>query len=246
MRSCQPVRPVARRSGGARHHRHTRGATSYTKIVPGQLRHQRLPRPRRAVRQSDRSRMPRADAERQAHGQWHVPRARSVPTTGTAQGPWRCGTGQPGATRFTAARVAGSTASACSAARRRRQSSNSPPILANPGSQSTIAGSAVDLAISASDADGNTLTFSAIGLPAGLSLDTGTGRITGAPDHGRRATPVGISVSDGTVSVERELLLDRHDPAAVHARSADAGHAENRRRAGDVYGDDAQRLERPL
>ena len=34
------------------------GATSYSKTCPVELRHQRLPRPRRAVRQPDRSRMP--------------------------------------------------------------------------------------------------------------------------------------------------------------------------------------------
>ena len=76
---------------------------------------------------------------------------------------------------------------------------NTPPNLANPGSQSTIAGSAVDLPISASDPDGNTLTFSAIGLPAGLSIDSGTGRITGAPRQAGNYA-VGLSVSDGTVS----------------------------------------------
>ena len=51
----------------------------------------------------------------------------------------------------------------------------------SPGSQSTTAGSSVSLQISASDsASGQTLTYSATGLPAGLSI-SGSGLISGAP-----------------------------------------------------------------
>ena len=36
----------------------------------------------------------------------------------------------------------------------------------------------VDLLISATDANGDTLTYSATGLPTGLSIDAATGRVT--------------------------------------------------------------------
>jgi hypothetical protein len=52
----------------------------------------------------------------------------------------------------------------------------------SPGNQSTTVGTAVSLQISASDsASGQTLTYSASGLPAGLSISSTTGLITGTP-----------------------------------------------------------------
>ncbi|WP_089106668.1 putative Ig domain-containing protein [Streptomyces hyaluromycini] len=49
----------------------------------------------------------------------------------------------------------------------------------NPGSQSTATGSSVSLQISASDSAGATLTYSASGLPTGLSISSSTGLISG-------------------------------------------------------------------
>jgi subtilase family serine protease len=52
----------------------------------------------------------------------------------------------------------------------------------NPGNQTTTAGTAVSLQINATDsASGQTLTYSATGLPAGLSINSSTGLITGTP-----------------------------------------------------------------
>ena len=45
---------------------------------------------------------------------------------------------------------------------------NNAPTITNPGSQTTDTGVSVNLGIVASDADGDTLTFSAGGLPVGL------------------------------------------------------------------------------
>jgi serine protease len=53
--------------------------------------------------------------------------------------------------------------------------------VSNPGNQTSTVGTAVSLQISASDsASGQTLTYSATGLPSGLSISS-TGRITGTP-----------------------------------------------------------------
>ncbi|MEW2618708.1 putative Ig domain-containing protein [Streptomyces sp. NPDC048106] len=49
----------------------------------------------------------------------------------------------------------------------------------NPGSQSTTTGSSVSLSIKASDSAGAALTYSASGLPTGLSINSSTGVISG-------------------------------------------------------------------
>ncbi|WP_030929049.1 S53 family peptidase [Streptomyces sp. NRRL S-646] len=49
----------------------------------------------------------------------------------------------------------------------------------NPGSQSTTTGGSVSLQISASDSAGATLTYSASGLPTGLSISSSSGLISG-------------------------------------------------------------------
>ncbi|HXC85406.1 MAG TPA: putative Ig domain-containing protein, partial [Trebonia sp.] len=52
----------------------------------------------------------------------------------------------------------------------------------NPGSQSGTVGTAASLQVQASDsASGQTLTYSASGLPAGLSINSSTGLISGTP-----------------------------------------------------------------
>jgi len=52
----------------------------------------------------------------------------------------------------------------------------------NPGSQTATVGTAASLQVSASDsASGQTLTYSATGLPAGLSINSSTGLISGTP-----------------------------------------------------------------
>ncbi|MCW2944800.1 MAG: neutral zinc metalloprotease, partial [Actinoallomurus sp.] len=52
----------------------------------------------------------------------------------------------------------------------------------NPGNQTSTVGTAVSLQIHASDsASGQTLTYSATGLPAGLSINTSSGLISGTP-----------------------------------------------------------------
>ena len=55
----------------------------------------------------------------------------------------------------------------------------------NPGSQSSTVGTAASLQIHATDsASGQTLTYSASGLPAGLSINSSSGLISGTPDDG--------------------------------------------------------------
>jgi Ricin-type beta-trefoil lectin domain/Putative Ig domain len=53
--------------------------------------------------------------------------------------------------------------------------------ITSPGSQSSPVGASVNLAIQGASAAGNPLTWSQIGLPAGLNINTSTGTVTGTP-----------------------------------------------------------------
>ncbi|MBV9100330.1 MAG: putative Ig domain-containing protein [Candidatus Dormibacteraeota bacterium] len=68
----------------------------------------------------------------------------------------------------------------------------------NPGNQSSTVGTAVSLQIHASDsAGGQTLTYSASGLPAGLSINSSSGLISGTPTT-IGTSSVTVSASDTT------------------------------------------------
>ena len=68
----------------------------------------------------------------------------------------------------------------------------------NPGAQTGKVGTAVSLQIQATDsASGQTLTYSATGLPAGLSISSTTGLITGTPTTAGTSSVV-VTVKDGT------------------------------------------------
>jgi hypothetical protein len=68
----------------------------------------------------------------------------------------------------------------------------------NPGNQSTTAGAAVSLQIRAADsASGQTLSYSASGLPAGLSINASTGLISGTPTA-TGTSNVTVTARDGT------------------------------------------------
>ncbi|WP_329242666.1 putative Ig domain-containing protein [Actinoallomurus sp. NBC_01490] len=68
----------------------------------------------------------------------------------------------------------------------------------NPGNQTSTVGTAVSLQIQASDsASGQTLTYSASGLPAGLSINSSTGVISGTPTTASTST-VTVTAQDTT------------------------------------------------
>ncbi|MFI2642006.1 M4 family metallopeptidase [Streptomyces sp. NPDC018610] len=68
----------------------------------------------------------------------------------------------------------------------------------NPGSQSSTVGTAVSLRVQASSTSSGSLTYSASGLPTGLSIDGSTGVISGTPSAaGTYSTTVTVKDSTG-------------------------------------------------
>lgn len=75
---------------------------------------------------------------------------------------------------------------------------NSRPTLANPGDQTNTEGAFVSLQLSASDADGDPLSYDVTGLPPGLEFNPHLGVIFGTLAAGSAGTyPVTVSVDDG-------------------------------------------------
>ncbi len=70
---------------------------------------------------------------------------------------------------------------------------NDTPVVTNPGAQSGTVGAAVIVALSATDADGDAVVFSAIGLPAGLTISS-AGVVTGTPTTAA-GSPFRVTVS---------------------------------------------------
>jgi alpha-galactosidase len=70
--------------------------------------------------------------------------------------------------------------------------------VSSPGNQTGTVGTAVSVQIHASDsASGQTMTYSASGLPAGLSVNSSTGLISGTPTAAATST-VTVTATDGT------------------------------------------------
>ena len=83
---------------------------------------------------------------------------------------------------------------------------NHPPILTNPGNQVGVVGAAASVPLNASDADGDAPIYSAVGLPAGLSIGASSGIISGtftAPGAGIHL--VTVTASDGHASATQSF-----------------------------------------
>ena len=111
-----------------------------------------------------------------------------------------------------------------------RTAINSTPVLSTPTAQGSRVGDSVDLALQASDADGDTLTWQAAGLPTGLTIGATSGRITGTPSA-TGGYNVMVTVDDGrggsatasfawTVQAAAVVIAPVVAPAVVQGGSA--------------------------
>ncbi len=74
---------------------------------------------------------------------------------------------------------------------------NRAPVLGSVGNRSTAEGTALSFTVAATDADGDGLTYSATGLPAGATLDAGTGAFSWTPGYDQAGDhSVTFSVAD--------------------------------------------------
>ncbi len=101
-------------------------------------------------------------------------------------------------------------------------SGNSPPSISGSPSRSVTVGNAYAFTPSASDPNGNTLTFSIANKPSWASFSTTTGRLSGTPTSSHVGTyaNVTIRVSDGTSTVSLPAFS-----IAVTAASSSSGAA---------------------
>ncbi len=76
---------------------------------------------------------------------------------------------------------------------------NHAPVVAAIADQNDIVGEAINLAVTATDADGDTLQYSAVGLPPGVAIDASTGAITGSL-AGMGSFDVTVQASDGSTT----------------------------------------------
>lgn len=76
---------------------------------------------------------------------------------------------------------------------------NNAPTISRPSNQTTLQNTSVNLAVSANDIDGDSLTFSASGLPNGLQINSNSGVISGTANSAGNFN-VTVNVSDGTDS----------------------------------------------
>ncbi|MCX7915377.1 MAG: putative Ig domain-containing protein, partial [Verrucomicrobiae bacterium] len=88
------------------------------------------------------------------------------------------------------------------------QSGNHPPAIIPPGNRTVNEGQLLTFTISGSDPDGDTLTYSASGLPHGAIFDPATKTFTWTPGYTQAGTyNVTFTVSDGSLSASTTITI---------------------------------------
>ena len=107
---------------------------------------------------------------------------------------------------------------------------NQAPQLAAIGNKSTTEGANRSFTLSASDADGDTLTFSAESLPSGASLNSSSGAFSWTPTYDQAGTySITFKVSDGSLEDSETISFSVADVnrapqlAAIGTQSVDEG-----------------------
>lgn len=104
---------------------------------------------------------------------------------------------------------------------------NNAPDIINPGEQNSFSGDPVNLQISASDAENDSLTYSASNLPSGLTINSQTGLISGTIDASIEGNfNVSVSVSDGTNSSNTNFTWKVSTPNSGNIIQIDGNDAD--------------------
>ena len=86
--------------------------------------------------------------------------------------------------------------------------------ITGPGAQTTTTGTASDLQVAATDSGGASLTYVAAGLPAGLSISSSTGAISGTPTTPGTSTVTVTVVDPSGASAEASFTWTVNAPAS--------------------------------
>ncbi|NQU12219.1 tandem-95 repeat protein, partial [bacterium] len=113
-------------------------------------------------------------------------------------------------------------------------SANRAPVLAAIGNKSISEGAALSFTVTATDADGDSLSYSASGLPSGASFIASTRTFSWTPGYDQAGNyQVALSVSDGSLSDSETITISvgpvNQPPvlAAIGNRSVDESQALN-------------------
>ena len=115
---------------------------------------------------------------------------------------------------------------------------NTPPVISGSPAGSVYSNSGYVFQPSASDADGDALTFSISNKPSWAGFNTGTGRLSGTPSDQHAGTygNIAISVSDGTASASLGSFAIQVVPApVVNTPPVISGSAAGQVTAGNAY-----------
>ncbi|MCK0137457.1 putative Ig domain-containing protein, partial [Arenibacter sp. S6351L] len=86
---------------------------------------------------------------------------------------------------------------------------NQAPVVTNPGVQNDIEGAVISLQVSATDPEDDGMSYSATGLPTGLSIDNATGLISGTIATGATTNSpytVEVTVTDDGTPAESAMV----------------------------------------
>jgi hypothetical protein len=109
-----------------------------------------------------------------------------------------------------------------------------PTISGTPATQ-VVVGTAYSFTPTASDPDGDTLTFSIRNRPSWAAFDTGTGRLSGTPPAAGTFANVTISVSDGQIAVPLPAFTILVTPPPVNRPPVISGVPATSVEAGTAY-----------
>jgi len=107
---------------------------------------------------------------------------------------------------------------------------NRAPVLTAPADQTSAENDAVSLPLSASDPDGDTLTYKRHRVPEGLAIAPTTGVISGTLSYASAGThSVTVTASDGTLTASQSFTwtVSNVNRAPVLTAPADQTSAEN-------------------